>query len=350
MGHAHRALAGAGAAQRGALDEFDVLEATIPHTLQVFDVDLRAGAHGAAGRAGRQFVCSGSGTDDTYCRFVGHPGEQVAWRPQRRGDNRGTTRLAGAIGGDDGSDPTIGAVETHEIGEVDFDRIRQLDPGGAQLGSSALGENAAQHVAVADRVQIGRAGGDDHLVTVHVHEAVAGCTVETYDHQRAGVDTDDVVAGCAIEHHDVAADSLRRGCFGSTAATGADDHQVCVYPHDVDRTVHWCLRGVGGGSELQRRCADGRMTAHGEAGAGRREAGARPGGTVDVGRAVAAVAGEAERAAMLRVLACPNDCNRHRIAFGELDRLVVESEAHERILIHGTNVQLTGGGNCAGTN
>ena len=155
VGHAHRALAGAGAAQRGALDEFDVLEATIPHTLQVFDVDLRAGAHGAAGRAGRQFVCSGSGTDDTYCRFVGHPGEQVAWRPQRRGDNRGTTRLAGAIGGDDGSDPTIGAVETHEIGEVDFDRIRQLDPGGAQLGSSALGENASQHVAVADRVEIG---------------------------------------------------------------------------------------------------------------------------------------------------------------------------------------------------
>ena len=187
-------------------------------------------------------------------------------------------------------------------------------------------------------------------MTVDVHEPVAGRTVEAHDHQRTGVDADDVVAGGAVEHDHVAAGRMCGSCLDGSAATGADDDQVRVYPHDVDRTVHWCLRGVGGGSELQRRCADRRMTAHGEAGAGRREAGARPGGAVDVGRAVAAVAGEAERAAMLRVLACPNDCNRHRIAFGELDRLVVESEAHERILIHGTNVQLTGGENCAGTN
>ena len=52
--HAHAALAGSRSAERGTLDQLDVLEALVPHHLQIVDGHLRTRAYDARGRAGRQ--------------------------------------------------------------------------------------------------------------------------------------------------------------------------------------------------------------------------------------------------------------------------------------------------------
>ncbi len=81
---------------------------------------------------------------------------------------------------------------------------------------------------------------------------------------------------------------------------------------------------------MQRRRADRRVAVDAHAGSGGGEAGSSEGDTVDLGTAVTAVAGQAQRAAMLRVLACAHDGDRHGIALGVLDRLFVNHDAHAR--------------------
>ncbi len=55
MRHARTALARARSAQRGTLDQLEVLEALVPHHLQIVDRDLRTRAHDPGVGAGWQF-------------------------------------------------------------------------------------------------------------------------------------------------------------------------------------------------------------------------------------------------------------------------------------------------------
>ncbi len=82
--------------------------------------------------------------------------------------------------------------------------------------------------------------------------------------------------------------------------------------------------------EVQRGSADGGMASDSQARAGRREAGAGEGDIIDLGTAVAAVTGQAQRSTVLRVLTGANDGHGHRITLDILDRLVVNHDAHAR--------------------
>ena len=181
-----------------------------------------------------------------------------------------------------------------------------------------------QHVALAHRVHLGSTGGDDDLVRVHV-EHVLRCADH---HERSGVDADDVVAVARVEHEHLASVGAESGRLGRARLAGTDDRDVDVAAMHLDAGVDRRLDGVLRGIELQRRSADGRVptypqprTCRGEAGAGERHA-------VDVGRAVAAVTGETQGASVLRVLPRPRHRHGHRIAVDEVDRLIIECEAH----------------------
>jgi hypothetical protein len=65
-----------------------------------------------------------------------------------------------------------------------------------------------------------------------------------------------------------------------------------------------------------------------EPGPGRGETATCERHAVDVGRAVAAVTGEAQRTTVLRMLPRSHDGHGHRVTIDEVDRLIIESEAH----------------------
>ncbi len=81
---------------------------------------------------------------------------------------------------------------------------------------------------------------------------------------------------------------------------------------------------------MQRRTTHRRMADHPQPWLRCREARAREGNSVDFGAAVAAIAGQAQRAAVLRMLAGAHDCDCHRITIGVVDGLVVDDDAHAR--------------------
>ncbi len=81
---------------------------------------------------------------------------------------------------------------------------------------------------------------------------------------------------------------------------------------------------------MQRWCTNGRVTLHSHAGPGEREAGTGERHVVDLGAAVAAVAGQAQRAAVLRMLPGTNDRHSNGIAIGVVDWSVVNHDAHAR--------------------
>jgi uncharacterized protein (TIGR03086 family) len=85
---------------------------------------------------------------------------------------------------------------------------------------------------------------------------------------------------------------------------------------------------IDGRVEVQPWGTDYGMTNHSQAGLGRRETRSSESDTVDLGAAIAAVSRQAQRAAVLRMLTGADDCHRHGIAFGVLDRLVVNHDAH----------------------
>ena len=81
---------------------------------------------------------------------------------------------------------------------------------------------------------------------------------------------------------------------------------------------------------MQRWRTNARVTLHSQTRSGRREACAGERHTVDLGATVAAVAGQAQRAAVLRMLPGANDRHSNGIAVGVVDWLVVNHDAHAR--------------------
>src|SRR5439155_21455026 len=80
MRKARRPLASPRSGQAGALDELELVEAAVPHALQVVDADPRALADDPLGGGGRQGVRLSGGAHDGDRQSVGHAGEDVARR------------------------------------------------------------------------------------------------------------------------------------------------------------------------------------------------------------------------------------------------------------------------------
>ena len=88
------------------------------------------------------------------------------------------------------------------------------------------------------------------------------------------------------------------------------------------------MHRIDRGIEAESRTADDRVTDNAQAGLSGRETGPREGDAVDLRAAVAAIAGKAQRASVLGVLAGAHDRDGDRIARGVLDWLVVNRDAH----------------------
>ena len=186
-----------------ALDQLDVLESLVPHHLQVVDGHLRARAHGTRRRARRQ-LDTGRPPDRRRAR-VGRPPSAPA---DRGAQIDATSRRAASHVVDVPLDvkpmtrprarsasPSIRLNSSRSTVRDDT----EVDACSTKLFGSLRGEDAAQHVALAHRMELGRAGGQHDVVGVHVqHLAVR----QPHDHDRARIDADDIVAQFAGENGD----------------------------------------------------------------------------------------------------------------------------------------------------
>ena len=212
-----------------------------------------------------------------------------------------------------------------QVLEIDRRHNSEVDTAGGEHLCGAGRVDPAEHVALADWMHLGGPGGDDHIVGVHV-EHVAVC--QPGDHHRARVDADHVVTQLAGEHRD-----SRPSPRAASAAV------VPEFPAPMTTTSARSRRteagvwlgdatGLIGGS----RCSGGAPTA------GCRFT-RRPGcAAVRHVRVNATPSISAQQLpqsparhsvpAMLRVLAGAHDRHHGRIAFGVLDGLVVDHDAH----------------------
>ena len=94
------------------------------------------------------------------------------------------------------------AVDAAQLVEIDRRHDAEIDARSAKLVGRLRGVEAAQHVAVAHRMELRSTGGQDDVVCVYVQHLAVG---ESDDHHRARVHADDVVAQLAGEHRDIAA-------------------------------------------------------------------------------------------------------------------------------------------------
>ena len=134
----------------------------------------------------------------------------------------------------------------------------------------------------------------------------------------------------ARKHGDLTAFVTRRGGCCGAGSTGTDHHHVGTFATHSCRRVVWRRDRIDRRLEVQRRRAHSGMAHDSQPGLRRCEARSSERNAVDVGAAVAAVSGEAQRPAVLRVLPGAYDRHCYRIAVGVLDRLVVDHDAHAR--------------------
>ena len=148
---------------------------------------------------------------------------------------------------------------------------------------------------------------------------------------RARIDTDDIVAEIAGEHGDVAAVAIeprRRPLLRSRRRRSRRGRHAARR-----KFVVLCAgeaTGSTGGSRRRAGAADCRVAGARAARTGRRQAGAGEGDAIDFRAAVSAIAGQAQRAAVLRMLTGADDRHGNGIAVGVLDGLVVNRDAHAR--------------------
>jgi hypothetical protein len=164
-------------------------------------------------------------------------------------------------------------------------------------------------------------------VGVHVQHFAVGLAD---DHDRARIDTDDVVSQFAGEHGYLAAVASCGACSGDTGVTCTDHHEVSVLAAQFDGAVARRSNRIGGWVEAKRWSSDLRMANHTQTRSGRCEACAGEGDPIDFGAAVSTVSGEAQRAAVLRMLTGADDGHSNGISIGVLDGLVVNRDAHAR--------------------
>ena len=263
--------------------------------------------------------------DDGDRNLARHPGKEIArGEAEADRDRVGRGRRLGArvrIRGDDGLNP---AVLTFEADEQPADRGRLHADGGrpdrddpaeihtcrVQLLGGSCGHDPGQPVSRADRVDLGRPGRDDDLVGRDVEHP--GRRAD--DDQRSGVDRDDLVARCA---------SRTRTDLPARSASAAAAGPLDPPPMTATSTSRWCS---GDRRRAAASMSDPRRPPRGVAGIAPtrmpRDPQPRPGGrlarpdvgdAIDLGKAVPAVAGEAQRPAAARDLTPAQDRDRDRI-------------------------------------
>ena len=204
-------------------------------------------------------------------------------------------------------------------------RAARCRPRAATAAARAV-NRPPQAVAGADRLQLGRAGGQHDLVGVEVHELDGRAS----DRRTMSVGpvsrTIDLVAGGGVEHDHVPTGGLGCGCRGPAAGAGADDDDVRVVVDGIGLGCPWAAAG--------RRSAHGRVTTHHHPGPGRRLAGADVGHAVDLGHAAPAVAGQAQGAAVAGVLPGPQDGQGDGVAVGDRDRPAIQLQGRQRSRPH----------------
>ena len=173
-----------------------------------------------------------------------------------------------------------------------------------------------------DRMDLGGARRDDDLARMDVEHAVGRAD---HDH-RPGVDRDDLLAGMGVEDADGLARPLRLGGRGEPAGAAADDRDVHLEMVQLDRDRERRGRQIRGGHHGERRHRLDRMPGDPQSRAGGGLARPDVGGAVDLGETVAAIAGEAQRAAPPGDLAAAQDRDRDRIARLERDRPPVDDD------------------------
>ena len=186
----------------------------------------------------------------------------------------------------------------------------QVDAGRVQALRGARRHETRQVVARTDRVDLGGAGRDDHLVGMDVEHAVPG----PGDDRRAGVDGHDLVAVRGLQDEDVLAGGAGRGRGGQSARSPTDDDDLDLAPFHVDVRSAWGPRHVRLRHDGEWRVRAIRVAHDLETRPARRLAGPDVGDAVDRREAVRAVAGQAQRPATSRLLAAAEHGERDRVA------------------------------------
>ena len=215
---AHTTLARADAGETRPLHQLELVEALLPHTIEVFNGDLAARADHTLARAGRQGVSRRRWADHGDRHHRRHACEQIAWR-RTEIDGDAVTFDHRAIGELDRADP-FDTVDGHEVATY-VGETAEIDTSGQQYGGSPWCVETGKHVAGTHRVNLGRAGGQGDVVCMQLVDPVGrahhdGRTVEHTDH---------LVALDGIEHQHVG--TVRARDRRSRCAAGAvADHDV----------------------------------------------------------------------------------------------------------------------------
>jgi len=90
---------------------------------------------------------------------------------------------------------------------VDGDGITQIDTGGAETFSGALGEDPIELGTRTDRLLLGGAGGDDHPRALHAHHPRRGLG----DDGGTGIEANGLLSSMRIKGNDGAISVTRRG-------------------------------------------------------------------------------------------------------------------------------------------
>ena len=344
VGQAGAALARAETRLARALEEFELGEAAIPGGAEVGDGRAHAAADDALGRGRGEWQVGGRVADDGDRHRPGHPGEDVAGREAEPDDDgvgrRGGLGAGRGVRGDDGADASRGAVGalgvTFESNQPPDDR-RRPRPGGRRTDGHHTpevharvmqpfggpgGHDPGQPVARADRMDLGGAGRDDDLVRMDVEHPARSPD----DDHRSGVDRHDLLAGPGIQDADRAPGTLGVRGRGSPARPAADDRNVDLEVVELGRRRERGRGEIRGGHHGECRHRPGRMPRNAQP--RRRRGLARPDvrDAIDLGEAVPAIPGQAQRPAAPRDLPTAQDRHRHRIARLERHRPPVDDD------------------------
>ena len=149
--------------------------------------------------------------------------------------------VTGIRGHDGGQPPGVVALEANQRAidrlaghadrrRPDGDRLREIDARRMHALRGAGRDDAGQVAAGADRLDLGRAGGDDDLAGVDVQHALGRAGHD----RRARVDGHDLVAILGVEEQDVAPGRLRLRDGPLTRRSAADDDELDLPALDGD--------------------------------------------------------------------------------------------------------------------
>ena len=198
------------------------------------------------------------------------------------------------------------------------------------------GDDAGQVVALADRLDLGRAGGDDDLAGVDVQHALGAARHDG----RPRVDGDDLVAILGVEEQDLAPGRLRFRDRPLPGRSAADDDELDLPALDGDLGTERRPRRIRAVDDRERGQPLRRMALDDQPWPRRHLAGTDVGHAIDGRQAVATIAGQAERAASAGHLAGPQDGDGDGVAGLERDGSTVDDEpAVDRLIAHSAHPQ-----------